>query len=328
MTSRVQGLAAGVVVAVPFLLGATSGGSEDGRIEFRFRDPAIVESSGLVVADGLFVTVNDSGDSARVFTVDPATGRTVGVTTWAAEPVDVEALAPASRGEVWVGDVGDNQGYRESVTVTRVPVGRGSLTVEPPSYELVLPGRPTDAETLLAHPTTGRLYVVTKTVFGGVVYEAPARLDPDRPNRLTRIGEVLGIATDGAFLPDGEHVVVRDYGRAVFYTFPGLEEVGEVRLPTQEQGEGIAVDTDFTVHVSSEGVDSPVYRVDLPTALAQQVAPSDAPVVSPAPTPPGSRVGTELPESTSARRPAWPWFLTGGAGLGLIMVLVWSLRRR
>ena len=48
---------------------------------FRFADPAIVESSGLTVADGLVSTVNDSGDSARVFTVDADSGRTVGVTT-------------------------------------------------------------------------------------------------------------------------------------------------------------------------------------------------------------------------------------------------------
>ena len=48
------------------------------QVAFTFRDPAIVESSGLVVADGLVVTTNDSGDTGRVFAVDPATGETVG----------------------------------------------------------------------------------------------------------------------------------------------------------------------------------------------------------------------------------------------------------
>ena len=90
-----------------------------------FEDPAIVESSGLVVVDGLFVTTNDSGDSGRVFTVDPATGETVGVTHWSDDPVDVEALAPAGGGEVWVGDIGDNRAERASISVVRVPVGRG-----------------------------------------------------------------------------------------------------------------------------------------------------------------------------------------------------------
>ena len=53
---------------------------------------------------------------------------------------------------------------------------------------------------------------------------------------------MLPIATDGAFFPDGRHLVVRDYGRAVVYAFPVLEAVAEVDLPEQQQGEGIAVD--------------------------------------------------------------------------------------
>ena len=51
--------------------------------------------------DGLFVTVNDSGDSGRVFVVDGGTGRTVGGATWSTEPEDIEALAPLPGGAVW-----------------------------------------------------------------------------------------------------------------------------------------------------------------------------------------------------------------------------------
>ena len=228
---------------------------------------------------------------------------------------------------MWVGDLGDNSGSRDSVTVTKVPVGTGDRSVPGESYELVYPDGAVDAETLLAHPGTGRLYVVTKDVFGGTVLAAPRRLDPDRPNRLTPVGEVIGIATDGACLPDGRHVVVRDYGRAVFYTWPELETVGQARLPAQQQGEAIAVDDDFSIHVSSEGVQQPVLRVDLPTELAQAVAPADAPIASPAPTPPVDRAGRELPEATAGERPAWPWFLTGWLGLAVIVALVFALRR-
>ena len=98
-------VALGALVAVPFLLGAAAGapGAAD-HPAFRFADPEIVESSGLVVLPGagrdagLVVTTNDSGDSGRVFTVDPATGDTVGVTSWPTDPDDVEALAPAGPG--------------------------------------------------------------------------------------------------------------------------------------------------------------------------------------------------------------------------------------
>src|SRR5688572_7529917 len=103
-------IAVGVCVAAPFLIGAAAGTSGADDATFRFTDADIVESSGLVVTDtplgGLVVTTNDSGDSGRVFTVDPSTGSTVGVSAWSPEPRDVEALAPAGPGHVWVGDIG------------------------------------------------------------------------------------------------------------------------------------------------------------------------------------------------------------------------------
>ena len=104
-------LLAGLVV-VPFLLGAAAAPADEAQVVFSFQDNDIVESSGLVVARGLVVTTNDSGDTGRVFTVDPATGKTVGTTGWGDDPQDVEALAPLDDNQVWVGDIGDN---------TRVP---------------------------------------------------------------------------------------------------------------------------------------------------------------------------------------------------------------
>lgn len=326
---------AAVVVAVPFLLGTVTAGpsgSTGPDVVFRFEDVAIVESSGLVVQDGLFLTTNDSGDSGRVFAVDPASGRTVGVTRWADEPVDVEALAPAGPGEVWVGDIGDNPGARTTIEVVRVPVGTGERDAGPTAYSLTYPGGARDAETLLAHPVSGRLYVASKNVFGGALYAAPPRLDGSAPSRMTRLGPVLPIATDGAFFPDGRHLVLRDYGRAVVYTFPGLEAVGEVDLPEQQQGEGIAVDGEGRVFVSSEGRRAPVLEVALPAEVRDVLAGTDAsatPSATPSPSPaPGSREGVELPQGPPEERPVWPWFLTGWLGLGAIVVLLYALRRR
>ena len=71
---------------------------------------------------------------------------------------------------------------------------------------------------------------------------------------MRELGGILPIATDGAFFPDGRHLVLRDYGRRPIYTLPGLEEVGELDLPAQQQGEAIAVDDDGRVYVTSEGV--------------------------------------------------------------------------
>jgi hypothetical protein len=306
----------GAVLVAPFAIGFLSPGA---AVEppapdpvFHFTDPEITESSGLVARDGLVVTMNDSGDSNRVFTVDPATGDTVGVTRWQGEATDIEALAPAGKGEVWVGDIGDNTGSRDHVEVARVPVGRGDREVHAPTYRLVYPDGPHDAETLLVDPATGRLYVVAKE-FIGRLYAAPDDLDPDGPNRLTAVDEVLGIATDGTFTPDGKHLVLRNYGQAAVYTWPGLQRVAQVDLPRQPQGEGIAISESGEVLVSSEGAGAEVLRVELP--LGEQPS---------APAPHDERAPVQVEE----QRSWWPWALGGVAGVVMVGVLLRSLRPR
>ena len=178
-----------VAVLTPFVIGLTAAGADrEGREMFRFKDSEIVESSGLVIEGDLAHTINDSGDTGRVFTVDTATGETVGVSFWADGPDDVEALAPAGPGHVWVADIGDNSTSRDSIQVTRVPVGQGDRTVDEETIDLVYPDGARDAETLLVHPVTGRLYVATKGFFAGELYAAPPELADDAPNILGSIG--------------------------------------------------------------------------------------------------------------------------------------------
>lgn len=263
-----RGLVVGACVLAPFLLGAAAGAPSSTDPAFRFDDPDIVESSGLAALpapsdDGLVVTTNDSGDTGRVFTVDPVTGRTVGVTTWASEPRDVEALAPAGPGHVWVGDIGDNQRARTSVEVLRVPVGRGQAAATPESYELVYPDGAHDAEALVSHPLTGQLFLITKGVFSGTVYAAPHPLRTDGVNLLEEVGEAPGIVTDAAFLPGGGGVVMRTYGDAHLAAYPSWQPVSSVDLPPQDQGEGITL-SGRRMLLSTEGARSQVLAVDLP----------------------------------------------------------------
>ncbi|WP_228942319.1 hypothetical protein [Nocardioides sp. Leaf374] len=336
----IDGLLA-AAVALPFAVGLGVGpGVPDAEVAFAFRDPAVVESSGLVARDGLVLTTNDSGDTGRVFAVEPATGRTVGVTTWSQDPVDVEALAPADGpgarpGEVWVGDIGDNPGERTSVSVTRVAVGRGALGAAGTTYELVYPDGGQDAETLLVEPRSGRLLVASKAFLGGTLYRAPARLSPDAPNRLEPVGSVLSIATDGAFFPDGRHLVVRGYGGAVVYAWPSMEEVADLDLPTQQQGEGIAVDEDGRVLLSSEGQYAEVLELDLPADVRAVV---DGTVADRADRgDQADRAGREAgrdPDLVTVTDTAELTLLTGWmlggalAVLGLLVGLVVLLRRR
>ncbi|WP_166389483.1 WD40 repeat domain-containing protein [Nocardioides ochotonae] len=324
-----------LLVAVPFALGAAAAPPDERDVVVEIADPAITEASGLVVVDGDFGVVNDSGDGGRVFVVDPVSGRTVGTTSWAEAPRDTEALAPAGAGHVWVGDIGDNRRVRESVTLLRVPVGRGDRTVEPEAYELVYPDGARDAETLVAHPGTGQLLVVSKEVLGGSVYAVPRRLDADRPNRLRRLAPGPAFATDGAFWPDGRHLLVRGYSGATLLSWPTLERVASVALPSQRQGEAIAVGEDDEVLVLSEGLHEPVLRVELSPEVRAALDPAPA-TASVAPEPgTDTEVSREDPAPSDPAdaedRPAWPWFLGGWVGLGVLVLLLrwlWGRPRR
>lgn len=304
------GLLGGVVAAV-----ATA--ALVGTPVFSFADDAIDESSGLVDLGDLMVTTNDSGDAAVLYLIDRG-GRTVGRTTYADEVADVEALAPAGKDAVWAADIGDNRERRDSVRVFRVPVARGDRAVKAPSYELVYPDGPHDAESLLVGPD-GRLRIVSKGILGGSVYAAPKVLDPDRPNRLARGPGVNLFATDAAIFPDGKHVLVRGYGSGLVARFPSFAPVAYVDLPPQEQGEGVSIGANGRIRLSTEGANSEVLQVALPAAVKAQMEQTSA---TPAPTPevPADAVGDRRDTGPD------PWWIGGAVAVALVVVL--ALRRR
>jgi hypothetical protein len=270
---------------------------------FTFADDDIIESSGLVDRGRTVFSVDDSGSDPVLYGVDARTGRTVSRTTYADSVTDTESLAPGSAGSIWVGDTGDNRGNRDDVQVYRVRPLDGDHPGE--RFRLRYPDGPHDAEALLVQPRTQRVFVVTKSPFGGTVFAAPRRLrGGSAVTTLRSFARVGGLVTDGTFLPDGRHVLLRTYGDATVYTFPGFEEVGSARLPAQPQGEGISV-TPSRVLVSSEGVHADVLQVRLPRSLTH---PAGAVPNRPA-TPPPLR-----PPEEPVRRDAGDWALIALVG--------------
>jgi len=285
-------------------------------VAFVLSDPRITESSGLATASRgeLVYTHNDSGDDGRFFAVGPDGRTRTAYVLPGVEPRDWEDMARGpdeqGRSSLWLGDIGDNNAVRENgLLVHRVlepePTDREEVTTEPPtSFRLRYADGPGDAETLLVHPRTGRLYVVTKPLAGTArVYAAPERLDAAGPNLLEQVAEAptqatgtpggpgIGtlanyLVTAGDIAPDGSRVALRTYTDVYEWTIPGDDvaaafdgEPTVTPLPEQRQGEGLAYTADGeAVLVSSEGAGSEVLRVPLGT---EAEAPAPAPVREP-----------------------------------------------
>lgn len=315
--------ALGVAAALPFLLGAAAAPVDHEHVVFRFQDTQINEASDLVsLGGGLFATANDSGDTGRVFVVDDH-GDTVGVTRWEDRPTDVEALAPAPGGKLWVGDIGDNFATRASIQVAEITVGRGDRTEHPTPVTLTYPDGPHDAETLLGGPD-GRLYIATKGFLGGHLYAAPFPLRDGTLTKLDSADTVLPMATDGVFLPGGHQVLIRSYESVALYAFPSMQLLGTQDLPAQKQGEGMAY-VAGSLYLSSEGLHAPVIVVPLTvstgsTGSTSETTSSAAPEGSTTP-----RVPTTTEET---RGHWWPWLTGGGVLLAMVVVLVRALRPR
>lgn len=295
------------------------------HVLFTFQDDRIGESSALVDGGDVVYTINDSGDSARVFVVDKGSGETVGVTTYSDDDViDVEALAAGPDGDLWVADIGDNNHVRDHITLYRIPrPGAGDERVEAEEYELIYADGSRDAETLLIHPRTGRVYVVSKGILGGTVYVAPERLRSDRTNVLRPAGSAGGLVTDGVFLRDGKHVLLRDYGSATVLRTSDFTPVATFELPPQPQGEGIGIDGD-TVLVSTEGARTAVRTRPLPRQVVRLLE--------------GTPAATETPEPGATQDDPedadGPWggnvvpFALGAAWVVLVLFGIRAFRRR
>ncbi|MDQ1010069.1 hypothetical protein QFZ82_004554 [Streptomyces sp. V4I23] len=263
----VTGLAAALVLAAAVPAAA----DDDG---FTIEDPRITESSGLAASrahPGIYWTHNDQ-DEPRVFAVDSATGETVATITLrgVGTPRDMEAISVGADGNVYVGDIGDNlDGGWDHVWIYRFrePSRLRDQTVDATQFVVKYADGPRNAEALMVHPRTGRVYIASKNEDGGGLYEGPATLSASGTNTFRRIGEVPWV-TDGAFSPDGEELVLRSYFSARGYAWEDgrLGADHRVRAPIQGQAESVTYTLDGKALLfGTEGERSRVERVETPT---------------------------------------------------------------
>jgi hypothetical protein len=262
-----------VVLAAP-AVAADNDGAE-GADGFTIKDPRITESSGLVASrahPGVYWTHNDSDDGAFLYAVDSKTGETVATVTMTGvgRPRDVEAISMGPNGHLYVGDIGDNLGGTwDHVWIYELPEPKQlkNQTVRATQYDVKYADGARDAEALMVHPKTGRVYIVSKNENGGGLYEGPAQLSASGINTFKRVGDIDLWVTDGAFSPDGEQLAVRGYFGGIAYEWNDgkPKRQGRLSVPLQGQGESMTYTPDgSTLLYGSEGSESSVEPGNVP----------------------------------------------------------------
>lgn len=307
-------------------------------------DPRLAETSGLVVVpDGGYEVVNDSGNPSTVYRLD-ASCAVVGEIEVPHRGRDVEDLARSADGTLWLADTGDNDRRRGTVAVLGVDP-RGGETVT----RLTYPDGAHDAESLLM-PGDRRPVIVTKDLGGrSGVYVAAEPVGGGGTVALRRAGEVVvpgeamtslgaGAFTGGAISADGRVVALRTYADAWLHPAPGGTATADdvvaalratpvrVPLPDEVQGEALAFAPDGTLLSAGEtpedGPAATLRAVPGATGLAQGTA-LTAPGAPDAPDASASdRAG--LPEPLASMAVV----LAVAAGVFALVAVVAVLRRR
>jgi hypothetical protein len=320
-----------VVVALLGSLRERAQGAESGPVEVsRITDPRITESSGLALSrstEDLAYTINDSGNEPVVYAIRVSTGEVEGTTRIRGGTlVDTEALALDGEGTLWIADVGDNDGVRDDIALYALPEpGTGDSTVTATRYPIGLDYGAVDVETLLINPQTGGKFLVSKEPFGGQLFALPDELEPDRENvadAMDDYGAPL-LVTDGAFTPDGEHVVLRTYVALHVYRAAPWSLLRAQDLPAQKQGETLAVEASGrSLLVGSEGKDSALLRLGFAVDDEQEPAPTATP--EPSTSPPAEPDDGQPGTNGFA---GLPFVVAAGAVALLCAVAAWLARR-
>ncbi len=245
------------------------------------------EASGIVVGrrDPLVRWIIDD-DQATVLAIDPD-GQTLGqVVLEGVEARDVEDIAIGACGPadpspcVFVADIGDNAGNRQSVRIHRFPEPAPNVgTVTPTTATFTYDTGPVDAEALVVD-AQGVPVVLTKeegltrlfrpAAFADQVMSVVATITipPPATPLLTGLFGLTVTAADSS--PDGTRLLLRTYDSVVELQDPtggadlttvGAWTVTELPAPFEPQGEAVAYDADGRSFVTVSEQSGDLWRV-------------------------------------------------------------------
>lgn len=264
-------------------------------------DKRIKESSGLCLSGrdpSIFWTMNDSGGEPCVFAIDQSGKTRAKVRVREAANFDWEdiALGKDEKGEpaLFIGDIGDNFVMRVSLQVYQIPEPAINApgqpvteteTAAPNLWRCNYPDGKHNAESLLVHPQTNRLYVLTKSEDGkSALYAFPEVLKKDTSMALEKVVDLtfptvmhVGkrphdncMTTGASFSHDGTRLVVVTYSSLYEWTLGKDQPLAEalkqppVRIEPEllRQVEGVCYDRDnVTLWLTSEHLPAPLLRV-------------------------------------------------------------------
>lgn len=306
----------------------------------RMTDERILESSGLAYSvkyPNLAYTMNDSKNRAAVYAVQISTGRVVGqVDLEDFDLKDPESIAVDRQGRLWLGDLGDNDGDRDdaSILVFDEP---GSGTNEPRTvqrFPVEFQDGQENVEAMMIYPSTRQVFLINKTESGaGTLFVLPPSLRNGEENLATDLRRPMPTrVSDAAFTPDGRFALVKTASGVVGYDVKTWKPVTSFQTPGLDKGESLTVEPGGrSILIGSEGEDSPIVRVTLPSALAPAGAATNA-----APSSGGSTALPPLAPTAPNITPAEPANVTiptlvvlGGLGIiAAAAVAVRGVRRR
>ena len=252
----------------------------------------IDEASGLTASKkhpGRYYVHNDSGDSPRFFAIDEKGGDFGTYEVTNAEATDWEDMALGPCGNttcLYLGDVGDNLQARSSYHLYRVvepaalTAGEHEVTAE--DLPFTYPDGSHNCETVMVHPKTGAIFVLTKKGSGpSGLYTFPA-ITPGSSVTLVKLGEVTVPTGDNRFTagdihPQASGVLLRSYTNLFYYPLDAsldpakamtaaLSKPGcSVPASLETQGETVAWAIDGKGWLTvSEGDECPIIRVTCP----------------------------------------------------------------
>jgi hypothetical protein len=238
----------GVLVA-PAAVSRRSDDGDGGADGFTIKDPGSPSPAGSpppALHPGIYWTHNDSDDGAFLYAVDSKTGKTVATVTMTGvgKPRDVEAISIGPE-RIYVGDIGDNlDGTWDHVWIYELPEPKvlKDQTIRATQYVVKYSDGARDAESLIVHPKTGRVYIIDKKEDGGHLFEGPAKLSSSGTNTSSPSPP----STSGPPTPPSRPTATARRTRLLRRPLLRLERredqaEGRLDVPLQGQGESVSV---------------------------------------------------------------------------------------